>query len=344
METEGDVLHTHVGTGRTAAHGATFLDQDKSNLFACGVAGAQHVQEVERFLGKLSVKNVRLLQDDFLDLDPADPKFKNVRVILVTPRCSRSGVNNAVDFLMNEGEDATLLRDLSKEALQTERVHELAGHHCRLLQHAFKFPKLDAIVYLTRSIYEEENEDVILKALEFANSLPENKRIRFKSYHPMMSKKESDLRKDKFLQLQPSDKANGCFLAVLAREPDAGEKPQEVLTRAAAIGILDEVTTVDPVTGELIVHGKGGKKKDQLNRRGNKPIFAHHKTNSKHNGIPLTNLVKMRMTEKRNVVPPHAQAKPASSSSTSSPALEGSPAPLHHRKPPAKSREGKGKN
>ncbi|XP_066287723.1 putative methyltransferase NSUN7 [Branchiostoma lanceolatum] len=343
METEGDVLHTHVGTGRTAAHGATFLDQEKSNLFACGVDSPQHVQEVESFVGRLGIKNVRLLQDDFLELDPADPKFKNVRVILVTPRCSRSGVNNAVDFLMNEGEDATLLRDLSKEALQTERVYELAGHHCRLLQQAFKFPKLEAIVYLTRSIYEEENEDVILKTLEYANSLPDNKRIRFKSYHPMMSKKESDTQRDKFLRVQPSENANGCFLAVLAREPEAAEKPQDVIARAAATGIIDEVTAIDPVTGELIVHG-GRKKRDAaLARRGNKPIFPHHKSNNKHNGIPLTNLVKMRMTEKRNVLPPHAQAKPASSSRSAS-VLEGNPVALHPRKSPPKNKEDKEKN
>ncbi|TNN70526.1 putative methyltransferase NSUN7 [Liparis tanakae] len=46
-----------------------------------------------------------------------------------------------------------------------------------------------------------------------------------------------------FFTLEPSEQSNGCFLAVLSREPEpeVREEPQEVIVRANAKGILDRI-------------------------------------------------------------------------------------------------------
>jgi len=54
------------------------------------------------------VSGIKVPTESFETIDPGDSKYKNVRVILVTANCSRSGVTNPVDFIVNEGEGKTL--------------------------------------------------------------------------------------------------------------------------------------------------------------------------------------------------------------------------------------------
>lgn len=55
-----------------------------------------------------TVSGIKVPTESFESIDPGDSKYKNVRVILVTANCSRSGVTNPVDFIVNEGEGKTL--------------------------------------------------------------------------------------------------------------------------------------------------------------------------------------------------------------------------------------------
>jgi hypothetical protein len=56
----------------------------------------------------IQLTNQTVPTESFETIDPGDSKYKNVRVILVTANCSRSGVTNPVDFIVNEGEGKTL--------------------------------------------------------------------------------------------------------------------------------------------------------------------------------------------------------------------------------------------
>ena len=101
---------------------------------------------------------VEPIHGDFLRADPSDPKFANVRAIMLDPSCSGSGIVNSPDRWMEEsGSDGNKKDD--------KRIQSLSNFQLVALKHAMSFPNVDRIVYSTCSVYDEENEGVVSKAL-----------------------------------------------------------------------------------------------------------------------------------------------------------------------------------
>lgn len=63
--------------------------------------------------------------------------------------------------------DTGLLKDFSQGGTSEDKLHVLAQQQYEQLTHAMKFTKAQAVVYCTCSVYPEENEAVVKKALEF---------------------------------------------------------------------------------------------------------------------------------------------------------------------------------
>ncbi|KAG2381672.1 hypothetical protein C9374_006056 [Naegleria lovaniensis] len=95
-------------------------------------------------------KNVECKLDDFLKTDPSDPKFKNVKAIMLDPSCSGSGIGHG-------------------SSIQKDRLLRLQQVQLKLLTHCFKFPNVQFISYSTCSVCEEENEKVTEMGLEASN-------------------------------------------------------------------------------------------------------------------------------------------------------------------------------
>ncbi|XP_021118081.1 putative methyltransferase NSUN7 isoform X3 [Heterocephalus glaber] len=149
-----------------------------------------------------------------------------------------------------------LLRDLSQGRTSEDKLQVLAQQQYEQLTHAMKFTKVQAVVYCTCSVYPEENEAVVKKALEF-----QDYGVKVPPYRlsppvlPLCSLKEIHLSTDKFFRMEPSEITNGCFLSILTRERDPSEavSVKDVLARAAAKGLLEGI--------ELEKSSKGEKKK-----------------------------------------------------------------------------------
>ena len=105
------------------------------------------------------------MEEDFLDTIPNDERFKHVRVIVVNVPCSKSGIVNPVDFVLQEGVSGSV-KDLAKGNLDSSKVKGMAFQHLSILKHAMKFPLIQGIIYTTRSCHEAENIQVVKKALE----------------------------------------------------------------------------------------------------------------------------------------------------------------------------------
>lgn len=106
---------------------------------------------------------VEPLLRDFLKSDPKDPQFSNVRGILLDPSCSGSGIVNSPDRWLEDA--AANDNDEAKNEDKDKRIQSLANFQLVALKHAMSFPSVDRIVYSTCSVNDEENEEVVGKAL-----------------------------------------------------------------------------------------------------------------------------------------------------------------------------------
>lgn len=106
------------------------------------------------------------IHGDFLKADPTDPKFINVRAIMLDPSCSGSGIINSPDRWMDDNtngdDDDDNNNSNNKDA---KRIQSLSNFQLVALKHAMSFPNVDKIVYSTCSVHDDENEIVIAKAL-----------------------------------------------------------------------------------------------------------------------------------------------------------------------------------
>lgn len=103
------------------------------------------------------------LHQDFLQINPQDKLFRNVKAILLDPSCSGSGIVNAPDRVADG-----VHRD-EKDATNKSRIRSLANFQLVVLKHAMSFPQVDRIVYSTCSVHVQENEDVVSTALKETN-------------------------------------------------------------------------------------------------------------------------------------------------------------------------------
>jgi len=113
---------------------------------------------------------------DFLKCSPTDPKYANVRAILLDPSCSGSGIVNSPDRWMEDANNSESATDddggknnnISEE--KKKRIQSLSNFQLLALKHAMSFKNVDRIVYSTCSVHDEENEVVVRKALAEANN------------------------------------------------------------------------------------------------------------------------------------------------------------------------------
>ncbi|XP_076992837.1 putative methyltransferase NSUN7 isoform X2 [Tamandua tetradactyla] len=244
LNMDDDILMVNTGSWYTVAHMSILTSNNTSKIFVCGVKSQAKDPDLKNLFLKMGCKNIEILHETFINIDSKDHRLQKVKVILLLPRCSGLGVSNPVEFILNEHEDTDLLKDLSQGGTSEAKLHNLAQQQYEQLTHAMKFTKAQAIVYCTCSVYPEENETVVKKALEF-----QDLGIKVQPYRlsppvlPLCSLKEIHLSTDKFFRMEPSEINNGCFLSILTRERDPSEtvSVKDVLARAAAKGLLDGI-------------------------------------------------------------------------------------------------------
>ncbi|KAK2182673.1 hypothetical protein NP493_341g02041 [Ridgeia piscesae] len=245
MNDGDDVLHVNVGTGLTTAHLASLIHADNATVYAVGVGSEVQRNRARQNIELLGAKSkVKLFSENVLDIEVTDDRFRHIKVALVTAECSRSGVVNPVNFIVSEGEDLSILRKLSRGGRDDGKgLGELMAKHSTLLKHILKFPKMQGVIYCTRSVLPVENEAVVTRSVEYVNGTA-TKKCPFRVAPPVLPLTERDiedgnLAEGKYLHFQPSSAMSGCFLATITREADdLKEAAKDILARAAAKGLL----------------------------------------------------------------------------------------------------------
>ncbi|XP_029356965.1 putative methyltransferase NSUN7 [Echeneis naucrates] len=253
-----DVLVVGSFSGLTVAHIAVAAAARSGRVLLCG---ADHtvlqVEEIQELLKEMDIKNVRILSEAFCGLNEWDATVQHLKVIIVLPQCSSSALNDPVPTIHSEHGDWDLLPHLSHGSVSQRKIHAMTNQQAQLLAHSLTFPKVQTVVYCTRSVYPEENEQLVNRVLEKTRAHP--KLLPFRVNGPIfpVESQSEDATDPKFFKLEPSQFTNGFFIARLSRQADPTkvETVQDVLARAAAKGLLGEIFS------EQSKPGKRGKSK-----------------------------------------------------------------------------------
>ncbi|XP_056589704.1 putative methyltransferase NSUN7 [Triplophysa dalaica] len=237
-----DVLMVGSFSAHTVAHVAVQAAACSACLHVCGVIDPIIQEELQTTFSSIGCTNIKLLSDDFNELNEWDSRIQKVRVIVVLPQCSASALCNPVEFLLNESGDRGLIHGLSKGTISDSKLEALVAKQTQYLSHALTFSKVKAVVYCTCSVHPEENEQLVKGALEKADGKPKAL--------PLSAGWGDE--GETFFKIEASDLTNGCFLCVMKREQDPAEVEtvQDVLARAAAKGLLGGFMSLDPLSGE----------------------------------------------------------------------------------------------
>ena len=161
----------------------------------------------------------------FLDADPLDPRFSNVRNILLDPSCSGSGMSNRLDHLIDtisSRDDREVDGNCDPFSPDSDRLRSLADFQISALMKAMSFPLVKRIVYSTCSIYKEENECVVEAVLEQLKKDSDN-HFRLKKCLPEWHRRGlpdvglSTQDADAVVRVATEDNTNGFFVCVFER-------------------------------------------------------------------------------------------------------------------------------
>ncbi|CAG5990997.1 unnamed protein product [Menidia menidia] len=286
---EGDVLMVGSFSGLTVSHMASLIaekyktnNKNQPSVYVCvgDYTDAQR-EELQRTVATLGCKNVKQIQEVFQTLDSGDKRLQKVRVILLIPRCSVSAVSDPVEFILQENGDTGLLQDLSRGSTAQSKLESLVIQQKKDIDHALKFPMVLAVVYSTCSSYPEENADVVNRALQHAKACSDIEgKPKLGNFRPTpfpftcSDHGEAAEEMEHFLDLEASEHCNGCFLAVLDREPGPviQEAPVDVIARANAKGILDRIGLNHHTRKEP--HGHNNRMKKAARAHSSQPLLC----------------------------------------------------------------------
>uniref|UniRef100_K3WX53 SAM-dependent MTase RsmB/NOP-type domain-containing protein n=1 Tax=Globisporangium ultimum (strain ATCC 200006 / CBS 805.95 / DAOM BR144) TaxID=431595 RepID=K3WX53_GLOUD len=171
---EGDVIDACAAPGNKTCHVAMLLHQQPEKYKDCKVfAFDRSPKRLELLKRRMKIVGadgiVEPCLQSFLEIDVDAEKYANVRSILLDPSCSGSGMTNRLDHLLDiaSGHDEALENDVEEdvEGEMTARVQSLADFQLEALLKAFSFPQVQRITYSTCSIFQKENEEVVIAAL-----------------------------------------------------------------------------------------------------------------------------------------------------------------------------------
>ena len=199
---DGDCLDACAAPGNKTTHLAAILQESgpgltRPTVFACERDKSRALTLTKMVYTAGAERHVVIkANQDFLRLDPDRAPWNAIGWLLLDPSCSGSGIigredertvllpskqaNPPVSRLRKRKRKATVdpmpaVRKVQEEIPINEekppdqlaaRLTALSTFQLKLLLHAFQFPEARRITYSTCSVYAQENEHVVMKALD----------------------------------------------------------------------------------------------------------------------------------------------------------------------------------
>ncbi|XP_035663444.1 putative methyltransferase NSUN7 [Branchiostoma floridae] len=224
-----DVMCTHAGSGHLAAHVWTLLDREEFQVYALGARTPEQASTLRGTMSQMGMQYVKVLQENFMDIRPDDPRMHNLQVILLNPPNSQSGLCNPMESLVHGEADVGILKEFSSKKFSSGKLGDLVSTQVNLIKHAMGFPTVKFIVYFTSSVFKEENEEALAKAQEqmnpVINKTPGLLPFKVRASPLPIAKTSQD---PTYVKFPMSSEMNGCFVGILERKGDT----RELLARA----------------------------------------------------------------------------------------------------------------
>ncbi|XP_006270289.1 28S rRNA (cytosine-C(5))-methyltransferase [Alligator mississippiensis] len=199
------VIDACAAPGNKTSHLAAIL-KNKGQIFAFDL-DIMRLTTMSTMLVRAGATCYELANQDFLTVDPYDPKYREVKYILLDPSCTGSGMVNRLPG--PEGPPSL------------ERLQALAGFQRKVLTRALRFPGVQRLVYSTCSVHREENEDVVRDVLQEYGAA-----FRLVNVLPSWPQRglATFLGSECCLRASPEETlTNGFFIAVLERKPEGDD-------------------------------------------------------------------------------------------------------------------------
>ncbi|KAM5351484.1 hypothetical protein ACJ41O_004207 [Fusarium nematophilum] len=210
---DGDLIDACSAPGNKTTHLAAILKEHRPEFdtpeqtiyaFEKDPRRAQTLEKMVKMAGSKTVTRIGFGQD-FLQVDPQSEKYRSVGALLLDPSCSGSGIvgrdsmpelhlpgaptttgkgsrkrkHDQVDtqrekvMIDDDGNETVMKSEKDMEA----RLEALSAFQLTLLLHAFRFPSARKITYSTCSVHVQENERVVMRALQSVIAKERNWRI-----------------------------------------------------------------------------------------------------------------------------------------------------------------------
>ena len=202
---DGDVLDACAAPGNKTTHLAAIIQTKSQSVSNCKILACERDKDraltLQNMITKAGAQNMAIVKSgqDFLRTRPQEPPWNSAHYLLLDPSCSGSGIVGRdevpaielpqiqPDIMIKRGSRKRKRRVEPKakptiEQPNQETTNESENHDVRLgarlkalstfqlklLLHAFEFPRARRITYSTCSVYAEENEHVVIQALQSA--------------------------------------------------------------------------------------------------------------------------------------------------------------------------------
>ncbi|KAJ3011716.1 putative 28S rRNA (cytosine-C(5))-methyltransferase [Thoreauomyces humboldtii] len=217
------VLDARAGCGVKALHLASVLNRT-GKVLACESRPGR-IESLKNNREVQGCRNLEIFDSDFTSLSGDDPRFAEVSIVIVEPLNSGTGILDKLGYLLQEEE-------FPNEQYTQKDLWALHKQQLATVKHAFSFPNVQHVIYVTRSVNAEENENVVQETLEAIGDawelgcvLPEV---------PIMRNEEYEL--EECLKIIPTEATgNGIFIASFQLVPPAPEEPTEAELDSAQV-------------------------------------------------------------------------------------------------------------
>lgn len=248
--------------GNKTSHVAALLGRhgksgNKSKIFAFD-KNPQRAELLQQRMDSAGASGiVKVSNEDFLEVDVTDLKYKSVSCVLLDPSCSGSGVARVLERVVERGENGD--GNKTVQATVDNRLLKLRTFQLAALRKAMSFPSVQFVVYSTCSIHKEENESVVVEALSRDSSPTDSSQssscwtliepLRMKDWTRRGESFEGlplELQ-NKLIRCHPSDGLNGFFVAVFRKQSTSSACVENSSENSSlSTGLIDSTVALPP--------------------------------------------------------------------------------------------------